>query len=279
MKTLFLLLAWIPALQTVSQTKESGIVLSKGQNITVRITSTQDADMGMGMEMKNITSSQNNIYVIDVSDKKYTVSNTLTGLKVSMDAMGQQTDYDSDLKKDSASDIGKSIKNLNVPDTFFVNKYTADISSNKKESPVSKADDSNPMAGLFESLGDKGADLALSEAFFIIPAGKKTGDSWSDSSSTKDQKISNSYRIQTIEKNNATVIISGNVISNIQTETNGMQLNVAMTTKKNTEVIVDVTSSLVSKRITKATIEGTLEMMGQSLPISGKSETTAVYEY
>ncbi len=279
MRRIFLLITLITALHANSQTKDAGIRLTKGQKFIVRITSTQDADMGMGMEMKNFTSSQNNIYVIDAVDKKYTVSNTLTGLKVSMDAMGQQTDYDSDLKKDSASDIGKSIKNLNVPDTFFVNKYTGEISSTKKDTAMLKVNDSNPLGGLFESLGDKGTDQALSDAFFMIPAGKKTGDSWYDSSATKDQKISNNYQIHTIEKNNATVLITGIVISNIQTETNGMQLNITMTTKRNTEVIVDMMSSLVSKKISKATIEGTFEMMGQSLPITGTASTTSLYEY
>ncbi len=279
MKSLLLFLSLISALLSSGQTKDASILLSKGQKFIVRNSSTQDVDMGMGMEMKNFTSTQNNIYVIDVTDKKYTVSNTLTGVKVSMDAMGQQTDYDSDLKKDSDSEMGKSIKNLNVPDTLFVNKYTAEISSDKKAVSVLKTDETNPMEGLLGSMGDKGTNLAVTDAFLIIPAGKKIGDSWSDSASTKEQKTTRTYQIKSIEKNNATVLIIGNVISNIETEISGMQLTMVMTTKTNTEVIVDVTTSLVSKRTSQSTIEGNLDMMGQSLPMTGKSSTTSVYEY
>ena len=279
MKVYFLLLMMTLAINSFGQKNNFQVVLTKGQKFTVRTTSSQEADMGMGMEMKNNTSSQNNFLVIDVADKNYNVSNTLISLKVAMDAMGQQTTYDSDLKADSASEIGKAMKNLNVPDTLSVNKYTAEVSDDKKADTTSKEDKSNPMEGLFESLGDQGAGMALSEAFLIIPAGKKIGDNWADSSATKEQKTVNTYTIQSIEKNIATIIVIGNITSNIQTEANGMQLTVTMTTKKNSEVITDVKTSLVQKRTTKSDIAGNLEMMGQSMPISGKATTTSIYEY
>ncbi len=279
MKTVLLLVSIALAVNSFSQKNDARVILGKGQKFTVHITSSQQADMGMGMEMKNNTSSHNNFFVIDADDKSYVVSSTLTRLKVSMEVMGEQTTYDSDLREDSASEIGKSVKNLNIPDTVSVNKYTAEVSADKKDIPVSKDAASNPMEGLFESLGDQRADMALSDAFLVIPAGKKIGDSWTDSSSTKDQKTIKTYSIQSIEKNIATIIVIGNVASNIQTEANGMALTVTMTTKTNTEVSADVKTSLVTKRSTKADITGNLEMMGQSLPISGKSTTTSVYEY
>ena len=279
MKTVFLLVSMALAMNSIGQKNDAHVILSKGQKFTVHITSSQQADMGMGMEMKNNTSSNNNFFVIDADDKNYIVTSTLTGLKVAMEVMGEQTTYDSDLKEDSASEIGRSIKNLNIPDTVSINKYTAEVSADKKAEPVSKDATSNPMEGLFESLGDQRADMALSDAFLVIPAGKKIGDSWTDSSSTKEQKTIKTYNIQSIEKNIATVIIIGNVVSSIQTEANGMAFTVTMTTKTNTEVIADIKTSLVTKRSTKADITGNLEMMGQSLPISGKSTTTSVYEY
>ena len=279
MKTVFLIVSMFLAMNSFSQKNDTRVLLSKGQKFTLHITSSQQVDMGMGMEMKNNTSSHNNFFVIDADDKSYIVSSTLTGLKIAMEVMGEQTTFDSDLKEDSASELGKSIKNLNIPDTVSVNKYTAEVSTDKKEPPVSKDAASNPMEGLFESLGDQRADMSLSDAFLVIPAGKKIGDSWTDSSSTKDQKTIKTYSIQSIEKNIATIIVIGNIVSSIQTEANGMSLTVTMTTKTNTEVTTDVKTSLVTKRSTKADITGNLEMMGQSLPISGKSTTTSVYEY
>lgn len=239
----------------------------------------QEADMGMGMEMKNFTTSQTNYIVLGVTDKNYSVSSTLTGMKVSMDFMGQQTTYDSDLKSDSASEIGKSMKDLNVPDTVSVDKYTGTVIADAKAVTESKEGDSNPMESLFESLGDNNKNASISEAFFIIPAGKKTGDSWADSSSTKDIKTLKTYVIKSIEKNIATIRVTGTVVSNIQTEVQGLQVNVSMTTKTDSEVITDTKTSLVTMRTTKADINGNLELMGQSVPVTGKATITSVYEY
>ncbi|MEP7164011.1 MAG: DUF6263 family protein [Ferruginibacter sp.] len=279
MRTVFLLLSMALALNSFSQKNNAPVVLTKGQKFTVHTTSTQEADMGIGMDMKNNTSSQNNFYVIDISDKNYTVSSTLTGLKVSMDFMGQQSTYDSDLKEDSASEIGKSIKNLNIPDTVIVNKYTASVSADKKESIVSKDDSANPLETLFESMGDNSTDVAITDAFFIIPAGKKVGDSWTDSSSTKSQKTVRTCTITSVEKNIATINVVGKVESNIQTEVQSLQVNIVMTTKTNSEIILDTRTSLVSKRSTKAAITGNLDLMGQSAPITGKAATVSIYEY
>ena len=279
MKSFLLLILMGLALNSSGQKNNAQIILTKGQKFSVHTTISQEADMGMGMGMKNNTSSQNKFYIIDADDKNYTASNTLTGLKVSIDFMGQQTNYDSDLKEDSASEIGKSIQNLNIPDTISIDKYTGSVISLKKTVPAAKEEGSNPMEMLFESLGDKNDDMALSQAFFMIPAGKKTGDSWIDSSSTKEQKSIKTYTIKSIDKNLATITVTGKVESNIQTEAQGLQVNVNMTTKTNSEIIADTKTSLVSKYSTKADISGNMELMGQSAPITGKATTVSVYEY
>ena len=280
MRTVLVILYIGLALNSFGQKSNNQVVLIKGQKFSVKTTSTQEADMGMGMEMKNHTSSENKFYVINANDKSYTISSTLTGIKISMDMMGQQANYDSDLKEDSASEIGKSITTLNIPDTLTVDKFSAETIANKKTAPDTKKDEeTNPLEGLFESLGSQNADMALSEAFLIIPAGKKPGDSWVDSTSAKDMKTVRTYTIKSLDKNIAFINVVGNIEGNMKTEANGMQLTVTMSTKINSEITVNSKTSLVSKRDTKADITGNLEMMGQSLPITGKATTTSVYEY
>lgn len=278
MKTVSFLISLLLVLNSFGQKNDSRIVLNKGQKFKVSTTSSQEADMGMGMEMKNFTSSTNTLTVIDADEKSYTLTNTLTGVKLSMELMGQQTTYDSDKKEDSASEIGKSMQNLNVPDTFWLNKSTATITANKKVVAEAKDDAANPLEGLFESLG-KNEDSAAGDAFFLLPKGKKVGDSWTDTSSSKGMKSSKTYRIESIEKNIAKINIAGTVESNIQTEVQGIPVTIIMTTKTNSDVLVDTKSSLVSKRETKADITGNLELMGQSAPITGKATTTTLYEY
>ncbi len=70
--------------------------LRMGQKIKVVITTTMDAEMSMGMQMKNESSSTNLLEVIAASDKSYTITNTLTKVNIGMNAMGQEQSYDSE---------------------------------------------------------------------------------------------------------------------------------------------------------------------------------------
>lgn len=277
MRILLILLSTLFTLNLTAQKNEAKVILTKGQKVKVKTTSSMEADMGMGMEMKNFNSLENNLLVLENEGDQYTLTNTLTTVKMTMDFMGQSTNYDSDKKEDSASEIGKTISTkLNVPDTFNVNKYTTEVKS--KTPVVIASEDANPMTGMLESLGNTNNDNLVTESFLYIPKGKKVGDKWIDSSSTKDVKTFKEYTYQAQDKNLATIILNSKVETNTQTEIQGMQVTVSMVMKSTGEVKVDSKTSLVNKRDTKADISGTLEMMGQSVPVTGKGTTSTVYE-
>lgn len=277
MKTVLLLLSITFSLNAVAQKNESKVVLIKGQKIVVKTTASQEADMGMGMEMKNFTSSQNSLLVLDATDSNYILTTTLTGMKISMDMMGQNTTYDSDKKEDSASEIGKSMKNLNVPDTVTLNKYTAVVTYNKKAA-LDPTEEANPMQGMFESLQNTGENI-VSETFFLIPKGRKIGSRWIDSSSTKNIKSYKEYTLLSVEKDIATILVDSKVESNTEAEMQGMQISVNMNTKSTAEIKVDTKTGLVTKRDTKSGITGNLDMMGQSVPVTAKSTSSTEYQY
>ena len=277
MKPVLFLLSIVISANVVAQKNEPKVVLVKGQKIIVKTTASQDADMGMGMEMKNFTSSQSNLVVLDAVDSNYILSNTLTGMKISMDMMGQTTSYDSDKKEDSASEIGKSMQTLNIPDTVTLNKYTATVTVNKKEK-ISSPEEKNPLEGMFESLQNTGGNI-VSETFFLIPKGKKINDKWMDSTSTKDSKSYKEYTLLSIEKDIATILVDLKVQTNTETELQGMQVNISMNTKSKAEMKVDTKTGLVIKRDTKSEITGTLDMMGQTVPVTAKSVSSTEYVY
>ncbi|CAN5869091.1 hypothetical protein BH11BAC4_BH11BAC4_04130 [soil metagenome] len=277
MKTVLFLLAITLTLNTVAQKNNAKVVLTKGQKILVKTTSTQEADMGMGMEMKNFSTMENKLVVIAASDASATITNTLTGVKLSMDLMGQSTTYDSDKKEDSASEIGKTMQDLNQPDTFILNKYIATVTANKKEVPV-LTEQANPVEGMFQALGNN-KDNLVEHAFFLIPKDKKPGDKWEDSTITKDVKSYSNYFLKSIDKGIATIAVDGKVQNNTQTEMQGMQVTVNMAMTSTTEINVDTNTGNVKKRDAKADITGTLEMMGQSLPVTGKGTSLTTYEY
>ena len=72
------------------------IKLSNGQKIVVKSIVAIEASLGMGMEITSNSTTENALDVKNSTDKNYTISNTLTKLKVNMNAMGQPTNYDSE---------------------------------------------------------------------------------------------------------------------------------------------------------------------------------------
>ncbi|MEO6488605.1 MAG: DUF6263 family protein [Ferruginibacter sp.] len=277
MKQVLFVAMMVLTLNSFSQKGSGKIILVKGQKFIVKDTITQETDMGMGMSMKNNTTSKYKFAILDVNDKNYIATKTLTDLKMAMDMMGQQVNYDSDKKEDSASEIGKSIQNLNLPDTFTLDKNTGAVTVNKKNI-IDKKNDSNPLENMFESMGSI-SESNSSDPFLIIPAGIKAGGSWVDSASNADNKWMKKYTLTSIDKNLATIKMEGNVQSNVKTDMQGMQVSISISTKTTGEIIIDSKTSLVNRKNTISDISGTLEMMGQSMPVTGKGTTTSVYEY
>ena len=278
MKAFLLIAFFAVSISGYAQKYEPRVVLNKGQKIVVKTSSNQEADMGMGMEMKNISSSEYNLVVLDANKENYILTSTLTGLKLSMDFMGQSNSYDSDKKEDADSEMGKSVKNLNVPDTFTVNMNTAAITYNKKPAPVAASDVANPMESMFESMGSSDKNMG-EDVFLIIPAGIKIGDKWFDSSSTPTLKSVKEYLLQSIDNGIASIKSIIQVDNNSQVELQGMQVTINMSTKSTGIITTDTKTSLVSKRTNNATINGNLEVMGQTMTVTGKSTTTTVFEY
>lgn len=276
MRLILILSFLIITVTGTAQKTEQRLFLNKGQKLRVKTASSQDADLGMGMEMKNASSSSYDLVVLDAGKDNYTVTNTLTGLKISVDFMGQSTSYDSDKKEDADSELGKSVKNLNIPDTVIISNNTASVTYNKK-ADTATTDGSNPFESMFESLSNNEGRI-VDELFLVIPAGLKTGDKWYDSTSTSSIKSVKEYQIQSVENGIATIRASIRVDNNSQVELQGMQVTISMTSQSTGTIITDTKTSVVSKRTANAQINGSLELMGQTMNVTGSSTSTTTVE-
>ncbi|MFT3911232.1 MAG: DUF6263 family protein [Ferruginibacter sp.] len=282
MKKILFLVTILSSINAFSQ-KDSRVNLKKGQTITALSTATANMDMGMGMEMKSNSTITNVLTVIADEDKNYRISNTTTKLKISMDMMGQATNYDSEKAEDKNSDMGKELsEKLNVADTVLIDKKTGTVVNNKKDSPErpEKGDDTNPLAGLISSIGgDIDGNAAIEEAFFIIPPGKNIGDSWTDSTTVdKLTKVEN-YTIKSIDNNIAVVLVKIKTNGEGMTEMQGSMVSYTITTNTGSEITVDIKKGLVNKKTSEIEISGSLDVMGQSMPISSKGNKSVVYQY
>ena len=285
-KTLITLLAVFVAgflfAQTAANKPLSGgkIVLGKGQKIVIENTVSIESSMSPGVEASNNTASENILEVKDVTDKGYTISNSLSKLKLSMDIMGQSSSYDSEKPADQNTDMGKSLaKQLNNPMDVSLDNTTGHALAINKPKVEKETDDANPMQGLLQMLGDNGSDEAVvSGAFQLIPAGKNIGDTWSDSTIDKDMKTRRSYTLKSISDSGAVILLSSITESVNNIEMQGMQIEITSSTQTNTKMLTNIATGQLMKKTTQATISGSFQVMGQSVPISAKASTVSIYK-
>jgi 2',3'-cyclic-nucleotide 2'-phosphodiesterase (5'-nucleotidase family) len=188
-------------------------------------------------------------------------------------AMGQEMKFDSDKKEDMESETGKLMKDqLNVTKEIEISEMAKVIKSATKAAPAAPSgkmmDMINNMTGGYidESNG-------ASSAFEIIPAGKKIGDFWSDSTIIGDIKTYNSYTLKSINNNIATLELKGKQVINKKMEQQGMEINIKMEAKISGESIVDINTGLLQQKTTLTDGNGSAEVMGQSIPMSSKITT------
>ncbi|MEO7265649.1 MAG: DUF6263 family protein [Ferruginibacter sp.] len=251
--------------------------LNKGQQIIITTSSTMDAEMGMGMNMKNDVVQQNTLVVTDVNEKTYTVNNTLDRMRFLGSMAGQDVNFDSDKKEDLDTEIGKSVKDK-IGKTIIatIDRITGKVSVQPKEIIDTKMED-NSLSGMLG--GNQGNDEEnVSSAFFMIPTGKKPGDSWMDSTAADKMKSVMEYKFISMEKDLATISIKTITSGTNTIEANGMQFDFSMNSKSSSEIIVNMKTSLVQKRAATADISGNIDMMGQSMDITSKASSNSEYK-
>ena len=255
------------------------IKLANGQKIVVESTTEIEASLTMGMELKSNSITINTLGVKNSTDKNYTISNTLTKLKVNMNMMGQANDYDSENKEGNNADMAKIFdERLNKPVDIDIDNTTGVAIMDKKQVAKKDADESNPADDLMKIFSDNSNGAIVSGAFEMIPSGKSIGDSWSDTTVAKDMKVLRTYTLKSITGNEA--VIKSDIISTAVNKLNfqEMEFDIKSETKTIGEIITDISTGLVKKRTSTADINGSIQMMGQDMPISAKATSTNIYK-
>lgn len=252
--------------------------LSKGQLITITITSTQDMEM-TGMQIKNNSTSTSLLQVNDAGKDNFTASYKLDKLNLNMEMMGQQQSFDSEKPEDKESEIGKSFAGkIGKAVPVLINRNTGEVIVKDPEADTSSAaGQENPLEGIMESFGAAGDDATAGTAFFVVPKDKKNGDSWTDSSSTNKMKEVKTYTLKSIDGGIATIQLFSTMQGSSSMETQGMQMDMSLSAKTEGEILVDQKTSLVKKRSSVMDLTGTLDMMGQSVPITSKAIVNITY--
>ena len=249
------------------------IKLANGQKIVVESTTDIQATLTMGMELTSTSTSVNALEVKNSSPDNYIISNTLTKLKMNTNMMGQANNYDSENKSGNNEDISKVFDDkLNKPVDITIDNTSGLAVAEKKKQSQADVDETNATADIMKIFSDNASDDAIvSGAFEMVPKGKAIGDSWADTAISKEMKTIRTYTLKSISGNEA--VIQSNVISTAVNKLNfqEMEFEVKSETKTNGEILTDISTGLVKKRTSVADITGSIQMMGQDMPISAKA--------
>jgi hypothetical protein len=262
-----------------AQSSSGKLSLSKGQKFQVNNDIKSVVSQEMAGQSIEITIDANMIHQLEVKDKKdksYVISSTLTKLTTNGNAMGQTISFDSDKKEDLETETGKAMKGqLNVPNDVELSDEAKVINAAKNEETPANGGQLMDMINNVTGGGASGGNGA-NAAFEVMPAGKKVGDSWSDSTITDEIKTYRTYTIKDVKGNDATVSITGNQVTKKKVEQQGMEINVNMDGKISGEGIVDISTGILKERTTLMEGTGTAEMMGQSIPVTTKITTKTI---
>ncbi len=242
---------------------------------TVKSTTSMEM-MGQQMDIKADVTVVRQLEIKDKKDNRYNVASTITRMATVMDMMGQNINYDSDKKEDSASDMGKLLKEkINVPNSLEMGE-DGKIIPGKKE-PSKAGDEAGNMAAMMKGMGIGDDDAILTDDMFITaPKNIKAGDVWNDSIIVEGQKTYRDYTVKSIQGNEAVVTIGGKLLTDKKMENQGMEMNLVMESKITGELTVDPSTGVIKQRTLLVDGAGNIEMMGQQVPMTTKVETSSV---
>ena len=131
------------------------------------------------------------------------------------------------------------------------------------------------MLKMFSESSDDGV---VSGAFKLVPQGKNVGDQWADTTTEKDQKTIRTYTLKSVSGNDALIQLDIVTTANTKLDMQGMEFEIKTTTKTSGDITTDINTGLLKTKNTKSEITGSLQLMGQDVPISATVNTTNTYK-
>ena len=277
MKKTSIIISAVFTISAVSFAQSNGkLNLSPGQKYLVenKITTTSSSEMmGQTMESKADVSSNYKIEVKEIKGDNINFVNTITGMKMSVTAMGQDMNFDSDKKEDMDGEIGKNFKDvINQPKDVVMDKLGNVIIAQKTDTASKVTSSASPTEMMMKQLGGDPAEQGYGAkmAFEVIPKGSKLGSSWSDSSSNNGTKKVTNYTLKEMKGDEYTISLKGTIDSEIKTEMQGMEIETKTKGKFAGEEVVDVKTGVIKQNTTNTDASGTVNVMAQEIPTSTK---------
>lgn len=264
-KSLFVL-AILFSFKGYSQVK---LVLNTGQKIEVvtDLSTTSVASvMGQDIESSAATNTTEVFEIKNAGAKQTDLVATVTHLTADINAMGQNTKYDSDKKDNTDPGAGEMGEMVNKPKNITIDPNGKILKEDK-----------SVTSGAAQFAGS-----ALSSTPFLresfVGKNLKNGDSWMDSTTTSSDKLNTTtvgtYTVKSMDNNIATISFAGTTKLSGTMEQMGQEMEMTSTSTVSAETKLDVTTGIIIESV--ANSEGTMniEAAGMSIPVTVKTKTT-----
>jgi hypothetical protein len=249
----------------------NGIKLKKGQTITINSVVNSETEMQMGA-MKSDYNTTIKLNVIDENAETYTLNSFIAQMKMNIDGVGS---FDSEKPEDKDSQMGQAMGDkLNKVETYILDKKTGKTTKVKKEG--GEEEEAGGMAGMF-SVGDE--DGSANAAFFILPQGKKIGDSWSESTVSKGITTSKTYTLKSIAQEVATIDVVGTITGTKEQEANGRTMSFTFNNKIAEQILVNINVGLVTKNNNTTDGTNSMDMGGNQMEMNIKANTVTTVNF
>ncbi len=261
--TVVMAIAFFACAQAQKITVTKGQKLESGSMMKMNMT----IDM-MGQSMENIfdTKTTSEIEVKDVTEKGFLLSNTIKRVVSTVTAMGNDINFDSDKKEDMDGQMGEAYKGkINTPKELLVGKdgKIAEVIGEQKED----------AAGMGSMLNIESMSKGQSYPLLIqLPSGNvKPGDTWTDSSGTPETvKRVMLYTLKEIKGDDIIVNFTGTMAKTGTIQQGGMEILMNISGDLKGESAYEKVSGWLKTNTMDVDIKGTMEVMGQSAPITMK---------
>ena len=271
MKQILIAAAICIGLPAAAQQVNSELRFEKGKKLEMTYKSSSVSE-AMGQSKMDITIIRS-FDIEDIVNGNAVIEHKIKSIKFNVSSMMGDESFDSEKEDDMKGDIGKALERtlkskytMSVDPAGVVLSVTTDKDDNDKK--LTQQD--RMILGLIEQAAGKIAPPNVGDRteFAVLPAqAVTTGLSWTDSSATK---VSN-YTVTSISENDVVISYEEKLASSQKQDLNGMTIDIVSNDSTSGQITLDRKTGLLKEKTANTTSEGSMGVMGQTMPMSSTS--------
>lgn len=242
------------------------IKLPAGKKISVTVESKLESSttiMGNQMDIENLTSNFADYEVKTVTDTGYTMNMVLKRVKASVSMSGQEQSFDSD--DDAARNnpqLAELFSMINKPNEVVVGTHGASVKGEAGTKAL--------QMGIPVNENDQAKFILLLNEVVKL----QEGNHWIDSTVSEGNRMLNDYTISKTDDQTAEVLVKTTLQVNNTLKQFGMDVKQSLHGTVNSKRLYNKSNGQLIKEVSELAISGTMDMMGQSAPMTIKGAVT-----